>query len=68
MENIGKPQPPAKGYILPAWDQGNQYRATALAYMQRTGARDVQNNNGHTYTFEEIRDAVNEYNGPDAKI
>jgi hypothetical protein len=49
---------PPNGYILTDWDMNKAWRATALAYMQREKKDQVTHENGLTYTYEQIRDAV----------
>ena len=53
-----KATPPPRGYILPIWDQSGQYRATAIAYMQREKVSSVKNANGETYTLDQLQKAV----------
>jgi len=49
---------PVRGYILPLWDSAGDYRATALAYMQREDVKEVKNSNGKTYSLETIKKAM----------
>ena len=53
-----KPKAPPAGYILPKWNQRNQYRATALAYLQREKDDFVEHYNGHFYSIEDIKDEM----------
>lgn len=49
---------PATGYILALWDNKNAYRATAAAYLERTGLKVVENKDGIFYTLQELREAM----------
>lgn len=49
---------PTRGYNLPIWGLIGQYRATAIAYCKRTGARDVECYNGEMYTLEELENSI----------
>ncbi len=53
-----KNEVPTTGYILDRWEQTKQYRATALAYMQRENLKEVKHENGNTYTLEEVQKAI----------
>lgn len=53
-----KDKVPAMGYILPLWESKGDYRATALAYMERENVDEVENLNGVTYTKEQIKKAM----------
>ena len=52
-----KPQPPSFGYMLKLWKQKG-YRATAHAYMKRENIDFIENENGHTYSINEIEKAM----------
>lgn len=50
---------PSTGYTLPLWKQGNQYRATALAYMEREKVNSVYNSiTKRHYQKETIKNAL----------
>ena len=53
-----KPKAPTFGYILPKWNQSGQYRATALAYLQREKEDFVQHFNGYFYSINDLKDAM----------
>lgn len=53
MESI-----PATGYTLPLWNLRGQYRATAIAYMQRENVDSVENSNGKFYTLNMLINAT----------
>lgn len=58
-----KPPPPKQGYKLPLWDHGvfkniNEYRSTALAYLEREGVDLVENSNGFNYSKEELKSVI----------
>ena len=55
-------QTPDRGYILPIWDDKNAYRATADAYMTREGVEQIGNQDGNTYTKEEVKNSLIGYN------
>lgn len=49
---------PDRGYILPLWDSYGNYRATAIAYMQREKIDFVEHANGETYSFAQLEGAT----------
>ncbi len=49
---------PKRGYILTLWRQSNAYRATAVAYMQREGLKQVEHANGTNYFLNELKEAM----------
>ncbi len=55
-------QTPDRGYILPIWEDKNAYRATADAYMTREGVEEISNQDGNTYTREEVKNSMIRYN------
>jgi hypothetical protein len=55
-------QTPKSGYLFPLWNnEGQDYRATALAYMERENLTEVENINGRFYTRSQIKSAINGY-------
>ena len=49
---------PSKGYDLPLWKQGNAYRSTALAYMEREKVERVQHFVKGFYSKNEIKNSI----------
>lgn len=55
---------PTHGYILPLWkliSNGKhclQYRATAIAYMERENLKQVTHQNGQNYFLDELKAVV----------
>lgn len=45
---------PDFGYLIPDWQTGPCYRATAVAYLKQTGADFVQHTDREKYTLPEL--------------
>jgi hypothetical protein len=48
---------PTRGYNLPK-GYGSDYRATAIAYLQREGLWTVSNIDGRYYTLQQLKNAL----------
>ena len=48
---------PTRGYKLPQ-GYGSDYRATAIAYLQREGLFSVENIDGNWYTLFELQNSI----------
>lgn len=48
---------PTRGYILKNWNSGNDYRSTAIAYLERENLYSVEHINGRWYTLDELKNS-----------
>ena len=56
-------QVPTQGFYLPLWnDHAVNYRATAIAYLQRENLTEVKHTNGSYYTLTDLKNALVTFN------